>query len=79
MTGIGKKIFRNTIAPITILSGIEKGFVSDKKYLILNYHGIIPSKPDLYNGRHLLLQNFEKQLQYFKKNFKTISLSEMFD
>lgn len=43
------------------------------------YHGVVKDKNSLINGRHLLEQEFERQLIHFKENYNIVTLAEMFE
>lgn len=44
------------------------------KRLIIMYHGVSASEQRTLNGRHLAVKQFERQLQYLRKNFDIVSL-----
>lgn len=50
---------------------------SANRRLIIMYHGVTSKPLFQINGRHLPAQQFEQQLQYFKKNFDVVSLEEI--
>lgn len=76
---LSKFIFRNVIFPISYAFGLQHLQFQSKKYLVLNYHGVIKQANLKYNGRHFPMKVFERHLRYFKKHFEILSLSEIFD
>jgi len=78
---ISKKIARAFFFPFVIHSGLEKYIrnSSDNSTLNLVYHGIVKKDTSYYTLRHLTAEQFEKQLQYFKKYFDVISVNEAFE
>lgn len=75
-----KKIARNILFPITIGVGLEKLFLRGNQNKILNiyYHGVVTKDSNYFTPRHLEINQFEKHLQYFKRNFDVISMEEAF-
>ncbi len=71
-----KKIFKIVVCNITTYTGyqyITKNKGNKKRLTILTYHSISDKiEPD----ETVTLEEFEKQLQYIKENYKVISLDE---
>ncbi len=76
-----KLFFRKIIFPVIYFLRLNKFLVNTKKHnrLIIAYHGVIEKENLKYNGRHFSKYIFEKQLNYYKKHFSVIPLSEIFD
>ena len=76
-----KSVARKFIFPIIINTGLEKLIrnSSDNSTLNLIYHGIVKKDSTYYTLRHLTAEQFEKQLQYYKKHFDIISIPEAFE
>lgn len=71
---------RQVIFPAVVTAGIQKVLWPDNdKILVLMYHGVNSSGDTSINGRHLSAKRFEKHLQYFKKNFQVLTLTEAFN
>lgn len=71
---------RQVIFPTIVTSGLQKVLWSDNdKILVLMYHGVNSSGDTYINGRHISAKRFEKHLQYFKKNFQVLTLTEAFN
>jgi len=75
-----KNIANKLFFPAMVAVGAEKLISkrAGKDFLILAYHGVMEGEANPFNGRHLSSVAFEKQLQYFKKNFNVVSLQEIF-
>ncbi|SFC61135.1 Polysaccharide deacetylase [Flexibacter flexilis DSM 6793] len=76
-----KTINRKIISPLVYGLGIEQMLArrAAKHRIILNYHGVT-DKFDLgINHRHMDVQQFERDILYFKKHFKIVSLSEIYN
>ncbi len=76
-----KHIARSIIFPFLVGVGLEKLFpiFSKNKVLNLYYHGVVRENSNFFSPRHLHVNQFEKQLIYFKKYFDIISLEEAFE
>lgn len=75
-----KKLGRELLFPVIIRCGAEKSLrlFSNKKNLILNYHGVISNpKPDVTKN-HLAVEQFEKHIKYLSKNFDLVTLEEVY-
>jgi peptidoglycan/xylan/chitin deacetylase (PgdA/CDA1 family) len=76
LRGFIKYLVYNIFYPLLLLLSVDKAlryFVKHKR-LIITYHGVSLRNQKLINGRHLLSDQFEKHLLYFKKNFNVVSL-----
>lgn len=73
-----KHIARNTLFPFAITTGIEKIFLKFSKGNILNvfYHGVVEKDSTDIFPRHITKDKFEAHLEYYKKNFDVIWISE---
>jgi len=78
---ITKKLARSFIFPFVIKVGIEKLIrsLSFNSLLNISYHGIVSNNATYFSPRHVTIDNFEKHLSYFIKNFDVISLPEAFE
>ena len=76
-----KIIARNFVFPTIINTGLEKYWRNKTNNTILNilYHGVVSKNSNYFSPRHIVKEQFEKQLQYLKKEFDIISLPEAFD
>ena len=59
--------------------GIIKPKHQKGKKCILMYHGVDLHENRKYNGRFFSLKNFEAQINYFKKNYNVIPLTDFFE
>jgi peptidoglycan/xylan/chitin deacetylase (PgdA/CDA1 family) len=76
-----KSISRKVIFPVAVnLLKIQKPilYLSKKKCIIINFHGVTNINGFKFNNRHLAVGEFEKLLIYFKNNFNVVPLSEIF-
>lgn len=76
-----KTINRKVISPLVYGLGIEQMLArrASRHRIILNYHGVT-NKFDLgINHRHMDVGQFERDILYFKKHFKIVSLSEIYN
>jgi peptidoglycan/xylan/chitin deacetylase (PgdA/CDA1 family) len=73
-----KYIFHNIVCYLLLKCRLDLLFQSrsKNKRLIIMYHGVRVGNKRI-NGRHITAWHFEKQLQYFKKNFAIASLHEL--
>lgn len=71
-----KYLVFNIFYSLLLLLFVDKilRYFAKHKRLIITYHGISLRNQNLINGRHLLFDQFEKHLQYLKKNFNVVSL-----
>ena len=79
--GIAKKIARSIVFPAITGLGLEtfySRFIGNN-CLISMHHGVVPAGTPKYNGRHFSVDDFEKHLIYFKRNFQIVSLQQIFD
>jgi len=76
-----KKIARQFVFPMIMNLGIEKLVRNSSNNSILNimYHGVVPQNATFFSSRNLTIEQFEKQLKYFIKEFEILSLREAFD
>lgn len=80
MHQIVQNIARHLVFPAMYSLGLQRvlsAFSSHDK-LILCYHGVAHASSLPYNGRHLPADTFERHLRYFKRNFHTVTFSELF-
>lgn len=78
---IQKQIARKLIFPIAMTLGYDKVLRNRASDSILNvmYHGVVTSNSNYFSPRHIDEKQFEKHLNYYKKNFEVISISEAFE
>jgi peptidoglycan/xylan/chitin deacetylase (PgdA/CDA1 family) len=81
MKQIFKYLFYEIACPLFLFLRIDKLLRSrgDHQRLIIMYHGVSDRKNFTINGRHLPGEEFERHLQYFKKNFDVVSLRDICD
>jgi peptidoglycan/xylan/chitin deacetylase (PgdA/CDA1 family) len=74
-----KYCFYNFFCPLLLFLGVDKFLRngSVNRRLIIMYHGVTKGKNFAINGRHLPSAAFEKQLQYYKKNFDVVPLERL--
>src|SRR5687768_498906 len=74
-----KFLFYRIFCPFLFFAGADNFLrrISKNRRLIIMYHGIGRDITTPVNGRHLPVEQFEKQLRYFRKNFNIISLEEL--
>lgn len=74
-----KYVFYEVFCPILLFMGVDSllRLASQNKRLIIMYHGVSRNNRNAINGRHLLVDRFEKHLIYFKKNFDIVPLEEL--
>ena len=75
-----KSFNRNILLPLIKTSRFSELIAkySSNNNLILNYHGVVKKYNPLLTKNHLPLEQFEAQMEYFKKNFTILSLEEIF-
>lgn len=73
-----KSIARNYVFPFFIKSGIAEVIsrLSNNTHIVLNYHGVVRNLKLDISVNHLHIDNFEKQIQHFKKNYNILSQEE---
>ena len=76
-----KFLFYRGLCPFLLFIGFDKFLrrVSGYKNLIIMYHGVSRDTNPPINGRHLPVDQFEKQLVYFRKHFNVIPLTDLCD
>jgi len=76
-----KQIARKIIFPMIVGAGLEKIISKKSVHSITNilYHGVVNDDSTFFTLRHIQVEQFEKHLRYFSKNFEVISLNEAFD
>lgn len=81
MMKVTKSIARNIVFPLIYAIRIDKILLvrAAKKGLIINFHGVTNIKGNRFNNRHLDVDDFEKTIVYFKKNFNIAPLKELFE
>jgi len=52
---------------------------SDNSILNIMYHGVVSKNGNYFSPRHISVQQFEKHLKYFAKEFDVISITEAFE
>lgn len=74
-------IARSYIFPLALKIGVDKilRFFSKPNILHITYHGVVEKDSTFFSPRHIDVKQFEKQIEYFKKNFKIISVEESFN
>lgn len=74
-----KNIKRKIIAPILFKSRIPEilAHFSSNSNLILNYHGVVNKINTSISKNHLSINDFEKQMEYFKKKFTILPIEEI--
>jgi peptidoglycan/xylan/chitin deacetylase (PgdA/CDA1 family) len=79
--GLLKIIARKFIFPVVTVTGLEKllSLFTKYNYLILVYHGVVKNKNTSLSGNHCSLEEFKNEIQYLKKNFDIIPLTELFE
>jgi peptidoglycan/xylan/chitin deacetylase (PgdA/CDA1 family) len=75
-----KKYSRKYIFPAIMGLGIDNlsKNLTLKSSLNIMYHGVVSQDSSYFSPRHILKNQFEKHLIYFKKNYNVISVSETF-
>ena len=78
---LSKKIARNFVLPLTLGIRVDKYFLSktDKSCCIINFHGVRKNNNAVFNNRHMPVSEFEKTINYLKKNYDIIPLSKLFE
>ena len=73
-----KYLFYHLLCPVLLWMRLDRIFrsLSRHKRLIVMYHGVSAVDQKI-NGRHLAIEQFEKQLIYFKTHFEVVSLSAL--
>lgn len=81
MKQILKYLFYNITCPLLLFLRVDRLLQSRATHrrLIIMYHGVSARKDFSINGRHLPAPEFERHLQYFKRNFDILSLKEICD
>lgn len=76
---ISSTIKRKVIAPILYQSGwARRNIWRQKGGVILNYHGVLPEPFARINNRHVSTTQFARDLEYYRKHFRILSLREAF-
>ncbi|MFN4235534.1 MAG: polysaccharide deacetylase family protein [Bacteroidia bacterium] len=75
-----KTIARNILFPTLYKLNIDKWNLhkSNKFNIILMYHGVVNDDSSWFSPTHIHINQFEKHIEYFKKNFNIIPLNELF-
>lgn len=78
---ISKAIARNILFPGLFALKADKIILAKavKKGLIVNFHGVTSISGNRFNNRHLDVNDFERLIIYFKKNFEIVPLKELFE
>lgn len=70
---------RQIVFPSIVATGLQKILWPDgNKIQILMYHGVNSTGDTSINGRHISSDRFEKHLQYLKKNFEVLTLTDAY-
>ena len=79
MAGIAKRIARELIFPLAakIPSGLLSKIFSFPNGIVVMFHGVTKADYSWLNGRHMVEEDFEKMISYFKKNF-TIQTTDQY-
>jgi len=77
---ISKKIARKFIFPTIQSFGMEKVLNNASNNAVINvmYHGVVSDSNNFFN-RNISVKQFEKHIQYFRRNFDIISLDQALD
>jgi len=75
---LSKGIRRRIIAPAIVGLGLDKVLMHFSKMDVLHitYHGVVKEDSTYFSARHITLEQFEKQLIYFKKHFDILPTSQ---
>ncbi len=76
-----KSFYRAAVFPAAIRLGLDKVLrrLSERKRIILMYHGVVP-KPDLkLSVNHLSVNDFEQHMAYLNRSFKIRKLCDLFE
>ena len=75
-----KKSSRKYLFPLMINLQLDKllRMLSSKSSINIMYHGVVSNDSSFFSPRHILKNQFEQQLIYFKNNFNIITVSETF-
>jgi peptidoglycan/xylan/chitin deacetylase (PgdA/CDA1 family) len=78
---IQKRLARKVIFPVITSLGLEKTLRNSAKNSTVNlmFHGVSKGDSSSFSPRHIEASQFERILQYLKKEFTIISLSEAFE
>lgn len=76
-----KTIIRKFLLPLALKIKVDKYFLNktDKRFCIINFHGVRRDGTKPINNRHMPQSEFEKMIVYLKQNFQVVSLNEIFD
>ncbi|HMY43715.1 MAG TPA: polysaccharide deacetylase family protein [Chitinophagales bacterium] len=79
--GLVKTVARKFGFPLLTKTGFVKffGSFSDKKRLIVMYHGVVKQLDFDLSVNHTNVVDFEEQIDYFSRNFKIVPLQEIFN
>ncbi len=74
-----KYIFRKFLFPLFAKLNLAQLLIkySSKKFIILNYHGVVPNPNTSISVNHKSVIEFEKEIKYFRKYFQIIHLEEL--
>jgi len=75
-----KRVARKIVIPIAMGLRADKLVRCFGASRILNvmYHGVVKKDSNYFSPRHLVVEQFEEHLKYYKKNFDVISVEEAF-
>ena len=74
-----KYLVYQVLYPFLVVINFDKILrnLSEKKRLIIFFHGVATRDAFQINGRHMPIDQFEKLLQYFVDNFEVVSLEKI--
>ena len=76
--GFLKTINRTFFLPFLYYTGLYRFIGGTPKRLRLCYHGVAPNPDFSINNRHMPVEQFERDLKFYKKNYEVITVAEMF-
>ncbi len=79
--GLIKQLVRHQVLPRVMAIGGDRMIRSMSRHRILNvmYHGVVRRDANWFTPRHMTIENFGNQLDYLRRNFEVLTLSQAFE